>query len=419
MNLSTLQTYSLIRTQQMLTLSNGIVSSLQKVDALYTKIRSTESLFSSRFLQLNKPFRQNSFNSGNAYNVDDANNKRVSINTANRKRGSNTNVIDVASPIAQTEDSNVEEISVMNAAISDKLKMIVNTAESLTSIMNVISEIPSFAKNENISSGLMGFTDVGVAASTTDSISNLPHIVLGSGVMTEDSTLSKRQQHQERLIKTERVNHLNKFVVELPERSFYQSGINEMNEAHRFSVNKSRMPDTPIGSYNQYDDALQKYFVYEHAATPIHNNRLNLNNGVLSRGNQLVALVSNSFSNVNEQPSHLMSVRQTEGRAESFNTVYDMLHAGAGSKFRFTKEEHEVPLSRGHSRFSEYGRAVPQRRVPDNSGFGGQASGAAIHFNKPLIDHFTINVKNEQQLVHDLKRKVEEVLIEILNNLTH
>ena len=33
-----------------------------------------------------------------------------------------------------------------------------------------------------------------------------------------------------------------------------------------------------------------------------------------------------------------------------------------------------------------------------------------------MIDHFTINVKDTKEGVADLKRKVEEVLLEILNS---
>lgn len=40
-----------------------------------------------------------------------------------------------------------------------------------------------------------------------------------------------------------------------------------------------------------------------------------------------------------------------------------------------------------------------------------------INFNKSLIEHFTINVKDSREGVRDFKRKVEEVLLEILNSI--
>jgi hypothetical protein len=40
-----------------------------------------------------------------------------------------------------------------------------------------------------------------------------------------------------------------------------------------------------------------------------------------------------------------------------------------------------------------------------------------INFNKSLIEHFTINVKDSREGLRDFKRKVEEVLLEILNSI--
>ena len=42
-----------------------------------------------------------------------------------------------------------------------------------------------------------------------------------------------------------------------------------------------------------------------------------------------------------------------------------------------------------------------------------------ITFNRALIEHFTINVKDSKEGIKDLKRKVEEALLEILNTVTY
>ncbi len=44
-------------------------------------------------------------------------------------------------------------------------------------------------------------------------------------------------------------------------------------------------------------------------------------------------------------------------------------------------------------------------------------TGNTINFNKALIEHFTINVKDSKEGMNDFKRKVEEVLIEILHSV--
>lgn len=71
--------------------------------------------------------------------------------------------------------------------------------------------------------------------------------------------------------------------------------------------------------------------------------------------------------------------------------------------------------------FNNAKNAIDANREPGSSKSGGEQSRAVaanvIHFNKALIEHFTIHVNDSKEGVRDLKRKVEEVLLEILNSV--
>ncbi len=71
--------------------------------------------------------------------------------------------------------------------------------------------------------------------------------------------------------------------------------------------------------------------------------------------------------------------------------------------------------------FNNAKNAIDENRDSRASKSGGEQSRAVaanvIHFNKALIEHFTIHVNDSKEGVRDLKRKVEEVLIEILSSV--
>jgi hypothetical protein len=57
-----------------------------------------------------------------------------------------------------------------------------------------------------------------------------------------------------------------------------------------------------------------------------------------------------------------------------------------------------------------------RRRNDRNGKNGGSGRTVHIHFDKPLIDRFTVEVKDVKDGMGDIKRKIEEVLLEILNS---
>jgi hypothetical protein len=57
-----------------------------------------------------------------------------------------------------------------------------------------------------------------------------------------------------------------------------------------------------------------------------------------------------------------------------------------------------------------------RRRYDGNQKKGGNDRSVHIHFDKPLIDRFTVEVKDVKDGMGDIKRKIEEVLLEILNS---
>ncbi len=75
-------------------------------------------------------------------------------------------------------------------------------------------------------------------------------------------------------------------------------------------------------------------------------------------------------------------------------------------------KEAQARLTRG---FSQIDREKAAKQTGDRSET--TSTTKTINFNRALIEHFTINVKDARDGINDFKRKVEEALVEILNSI--
>ena len=75
-------------------------------------------------------------------------------------------------------------------------------------------------------------------------------------------------------------------------------------------------------------------------------------------------------------------------------------------------KEAQARLTRG---FSQIDREKAAKQTGDRSET--TSTTKTINFNRALIEHFTINVKDAREGINDFKRKVEEALVEILNSI--
>ena len=136
-------------------------------------------------------------------------------------------------------------------------------------------------------------------------------------------------------------------------------------------------------------------------------------------------LPQKSFSDISTPIIYdLITLGEKKGMG-SFNRKVNELNLQIG-KNGYNKQYAEytrsaIKIAKGHlidesgNGYIEVGQSLPGR----SSGGGFERSPSrqiVINLNKPMIDHFTINVKDTKEGVADLKRKVEEVLLAILNS---
>ena len=230
--------------------------------------------------------------------------------------------------------------------------------------------------------------------------------------------VSENSRHKKRRLSAEGTEEaLSTFYMDETEADNYINAEPKLVKSHR--------------EQDEYNKAIKKYGPY--APEPSfsipqpqtdHPNNVFLGEATMQQNNDRL-LPQKSFADISTPMiNDLITIGEKKGMG-SFNRKVNELNRQI-SKKGYNKQYAEytrsaIKIAKGRlidesgNGYIEVGQSLPGR----SSGGGferSQSRQIVINLNKPLIDHFTINVKDTKEGVADLKRKVEEVLLEILNS---
>lgn len=137
--------------------------------------------------------------------------------------------------------------------------------------------------------------------------------------------------------------------------------------------------------------------------------------GYQKRTDHRAMLPPESPENITDKRGRLFSIGREQGLLTYNNALVDFLDGTSDMGKGMSKEAKETT-----ARLANYDlvqTAKKEYNVQANN--SNSRPGNNITFNRALIEHFTINVKDSKEGIKDLKRKVEEALLEILNTVTY
>lgn len=258
------------------------------------------------------------------------------------------------------------------------------------------------------SAGIIGGAESAAAALAT--FGSVPGMIAGGVILTGGAVLGgilyeKEQQLQKRAL---REKEYAKNTA-----SFYYPGMDEYSaittlptkrlqerRAYNGIEDLSLHADpTPVGTLLPVADNLK---VAPPAGYPIRNDHR-------------LFLPPNSWDNVLATRDKIVNIGKEKGYVTYQNTIYDLINGKSELGKGMSKEAKETTARLANDAMISKAKKNAETAVQASQG----SSGSSITFNRALIEHFTINVKDSREGIKDFKRKVEEVLLEILNTVTY
>jgi len=345
--------------------------------------------------------------------------------------GETSKAVGILTGVLKTTNSGIEKFAgvvtttgQVAASKNANTKLAQGLNGELSMYETVKAAVESIETTALITTAITGWGGVAIAAGA-----------MAAGIYEYYDDLDKRQKAYAATVKKERVQS---------GKTFYMSGVNadkisngladiydRVAIAEPMTVTDRKMSKTQQAAIKQKYGEQAYYLSYEPKLSA-RDNVLDVSQlGAMTKGKE-IPITKGFWQQMSPVYGTQMSAGQISG-LEGFVAAY-YNEVGAAKKYDYLHKSKtaEMVLPTGQTAFADLYQTANKsgNNKPDvQYMLKGEHTNSPVHetgkkaitinLNRPMIEHFTVHVGNSKEGVGELKRAVEEVLLEILNSANH
>jgi len=348
--------------------------------------------------------------------------------------------------------ASVGETSKAVGLLTNELKTTNSGIEKFAGVVTTTGQVAaSINTNTKLAQGLNGelsmYETVKAAVESIETIALITTTITGwggvaiapaamaAGIYEYYDDLDKRQKAYAATVKKEHDQSDKTFYMSEVDADKFSNGLADIYDrvtiAAPMTVTDRKMSENPREAIKQKYGEQAYYLGYEPKLS-VRDNVLDVSQlGAMTKGKE-IPITKGFWQQMSPVYGTQMSAGQISG-LEGFVAAY-YNEVGAAKKYDYLHKSKtaEMVLPTGQTAFADLYQTANKsgNNKPDvQYMLKGEHTNSPVHetgkkaitinLNRPMIEHFTVHVGNSKEGVGELKRAVEEVLLEILNSVNH